>query len=66
MVVGLARADVHAQVDVCFAPDSKLRLLVPIEMRERYSEPSGQHVEGVARYRNFKRFEVEAAWKPRP
>ncbi len=33
VVVGLARADVQAQVDVRFAIDSKLRLLVPIEMR---------------------------------
>ena len=66
MVVDLARADVQAQVDVRFAPDSKLRLLVPIEMRERYSGPSGQQVEGVARYRNFKRFEVDPTWKTRP
>jgi hypothetical protein len=66
LVVGLASTDVHAQIDVSFKTDPKLRLLVPVEMRERYSAPSGQRVEGVARYRNFKRFEVEATWQVRP
>jgi hypothetical protein len=66
MVFGLARNDIQALVDVRFAPDSKLRLLVPTEMQERYTGGLGQHVEGVARYRNFKRFEVEATWKVRP
>jgi hypothetical protein len=65
LIVGLAQLDVRAQVDVTFAMDPKLHLLVPDEMREQYWVPSGQRVEGVARYRNFKRFEVEASWKVR-
>jgi hypothetical protein len=64
--VGLATRDVRAQIDVQFKRDAKLQLLVPGEMREQYWAPSGQRVEGVARYRNFKRFEVEASWKVRP
>jgi len=57
---------VRAQIDVQFKRDAKLQLLVPSEMREQYWAPSGERVEGVALYRNFKRFEVEASWKVRP
>ena len=64
--VGLAKRDVRAQIDVQFKRDAKLQLLVPSEMREQYWAPSGERVEGVALYRNFKRFEVEASWKVRP
>jgi hypothetical protein len=66
LVIGLASSDVRAQIDVQYKYDAKLKLLVPAEMRERYWAPSGQRVEGVAQYRNFKRFEVEASWKVRP
>jgi hypothetical protein len=66
LVIGLAKSDVRAQIDVQYTRDAKLQLLVPAEMREQYFAPSGQRVEGVARYRNFKRFEVEASWKVRP
>jgi len=65
LIVGLARSDVRAQIDVRFAMDPKLRLLVPDEMREEYWVPSGQRVEGIARYSQFKRFEVDASWKVR-
>jgi hypothetical protein len=65
LVVGLARSDVHAQIDTRFAFDAKLGLLVPVEMREQYSAPAGGRVEGVASYRNFQRFEVDSSWKPR-
>lgn len=66
LVVGLAASDLRAQIDVRYKHDPKLQLLVPDEMKEQYWTPSGQRVEGVARYRNFKRFEVEASWKVRP
>jgi hypothetical protein len=65
LLVGLAKRDVRAQIDVRFAMDPKLRVLVPEEMREEYDAPSGQRVDGVARYSKFKRFEVEASWKVR-
>ena len=65
LIVGLAKSDVRAQIDVRFAMDPKLRLHVPEEMREEYLVPSGQRVEGTARYSQFKRFEVEASWKVR-
>ena len=63
--VGLARTDVHARINVRFGRDPKLQLWLPAEMSDRYSAPSGERVEGKARYRNFKRFEVEASWRPR-
>jgi hypothetical protein len=63
--VGLARTDLHARIDVRFVRDPKLQLWLPAEMRERYSAPSGERVEGKAEYRNFKRFEVEASWRAR-
>jgi hypothetical protein len=63
--VGLARTDVHARIDVRFGRDPKLQLWLPAEMLDRYSAPSGERVEGTARYRNFKRFEVEASWRTR-
>ncbi len=66
LTVGLARNDVQAQIDVQFKVDRKLSLLVPAEMRERYVAPSGARVEAIARYRSFKRFEVDATWKVRP
>lgn len=61
--VGLARTDVHARIDVHFGHDPKLQLWLPADMRGRYSAPSGERVEDHARYRNFKRFEVEASWR---
>jgi hypothetical protein len=63
--VGLARTDVHARIDVRFSRDPKLQLWMPTEMSDQYSAPSGERVEGKARYRNFKRFEVDASWRPR-
>ena len=61
-----SRDKAHAQIDVQFRNDPNLHLLVPVEMRERYWEPSGHVVEGVARYSKFKRFEVDTSWKIRP
>jgi len=63
--VGLARTDVHARIDVRYFRDPKLQLWLPAEMRDHYSAPSGERVDGNARYRNFKRFEVEASWRVR-
>jgi len=63
--VGLARTDVHARIDVRFGRDLKLQLWLPAEMRDQYSAPSGERVEGKARYRTFKRFEVEASFRAR-
>jgi hypothetical protein len=63
--VGLARTDVHARIDVRFSRDPKLQLWLPAEMSDQYSAPSGERVEGKAQYRNFKRFEVDASWRPR-
>ena len=63
--VGLARTDVHARIDVRFGRDLKFQLWLPAEMRDQYSAPSGERVEGTARYRNFKRFEVDASWRAR-
>ena len=61
--VGLARSDVHARIDVRFDRDPKLELWLPAEMHDQYTAPSSERVECKARYRNFKRFEVEASWR---
>jgi len=66
LVVGRHGDEARAQIDVQFRLDPKLQLLVPVEMREQYWASSGQRVEGLARYRNFRRFEVDASWKIRP
>lgn len=64
------RGDVHAEIEVAWQHDGRLGVHVPAEMREAYQGPwraaSGTSaapepyiVRGVARYANFRRFEVD-------
>jgi hypothetical protein len=59
-------ADVRAEIDVEWRFDDRLKLWVPSEMREAYrgsrtvdGSASRQDVRGVARYSNYRRFEVD-------
>jgi hypothetical protein len=65
-----ADADVQAQLDVEWSYDGKLKLWVPAEMRETYRGPWTTAVEngaretafdvrGVAKYSNYRRFQVD-------
>jgi len=48
----------HAQIDVTYAVDSVVGILVPREMREKYTTSGGQQVEGRATYAKFRRYTV--------
>jgi hypothetical protein len=43
---------------VRYEPHDKFDVLVPIEMREEYAAGTGEHVNGVATYSEFRRFET--------
>ncbi len=58
---------VHAKIDVAYAEDAKLGLLVPQEMTESYTQTAdGATVEGHATYSNFRRFQVKVDEKIAP
>ena len=51
---------VDAIITVRYGADKKVGHLVPVEMRERYSNRRrGSRVDGVATYTNFRRFQVQ-------
>jgi hypothetical protein len=52
-----------AQIDVTYAPDAAVGLLVPREMREKYVTPSGSTIEGRATYAKFRRYQVQVEEK---
>lgn len=54
---GPARSEVS--VTVSYAPDARVGMLVPIEMREMYLRLEGQRTDAVATYNDFKRFETD-------
>jgi hypothetical protein len=67
----VVKADVLAEIDVAWQHDDRLALWVPAEMREAYRGPSmagtadsppeePYDVRGVARYSNYRRFEVDS------
>jgi len=49
----------RARITTAYAPDERLRLWVPIEMKEAY-EMESRTLTGKATYTNFRRFETEA------
>jgi hypothetical protein len=64
-------AGVQAEIDVAWQHDGRLALWVPVEMREAYRGPwmavtstsarqEGYDVRGVAKYSNYRRFEVDS------
>jgi hypothetical protein len=46
------------EIGVTWRHDSRLDLWVPLEMRERYQDRDGVEIMGVARYANYRRFDV--------
>jgi hypothetical protein len=48
----------RARIEVTYAPESTLRMLVPREMREKYESKDGSVIEGRASYAKFRRFQV--------
>jgi len=51
---------VRAIVTTTFRYDERFRIAVPMEMRERYTMGTGNHVNTVATYGRFRRFNVSA------
>jgi hypothetical protein len=50
--------DVSATVDVSYQSEPLVGFLVPVEMRESYSDRRGARVEGTAEYGRFRQFQV--------
>ncbi len=48
----------RAQIDVTYALESAVGLLVPREMREKYVTKNGNTIEGRATYSNYRRYKV--------
>src|SRR4051812_17091040 len=51
----------RAQIDVVYAADPAMGILVPREMREKYATKGGSHIEGRATYANFRRYQVKVS-----
>ena len=49
----------HAQIDVSYGADPAMDLLVPRQMRERYTTKDGGTVEGRATYAKLRRYQVK-------
>ena len=52
-------AGLKAQIDVTYAMEPSLGMLVPREMREKYKLKDGVTIEGRATYSNFRRYQVK-------
>src|SRR5262249_39423134 len=53
------RATLRAQIDISYASEAAVGMLVPREMREKYTSKEGMITEGRARYANFRRYQVK-------
>ena len=51
------------RMTVQYSPNPKFDVLVPLEMRERYTSASGEEVTTVATYSDFRRFEATSRLK---
>jgi hypothetical protein len=67
----VVKADAEAEIEVAWQRDARLALWVPVEMREVYrapwlkttdvsARPEAYDVRGIAKYSNYRRFEVDA------
>jgi len=56
-------ASLRAQIDVTYASDPSVDILVPREMREKYTTKDGSTTEGRATYANFRRYQVKVEEK---
>jgi hypothetical protein len=59
-------ASLRAQIDVTYATEASVEMLVPREMRERYTTKDGSVTEGRATYANFRRYQVKVDEKVGP
>jgi hypothetical protein len=50
--------DLRAQIDVTYAQEPAVGMLVPHEMREKYKPRQGPEIEGRASYAKFRRYQV--------
>jgi sulfatase modifying factor 1 len=60
---------IRAVVTTTFRPDDRFEIAVPLEMRENYTFGNGNHINTVATYGRFRRFDVSAEEEihtPRP
>ena len=51
-------ATLKARIEVTYAPEPAMALLVPREMREKYESKDGSVIEGRASYAKFRRYQV--------
>jgi hypothetical protein len=57
--LSLESAALRAQIDVAYANDPAVGMLVPREMREKYTTTDGSVVEGRATYAKYRRYQVK-------
>jgi hypothetical protein len=58
-VLAAETAALRAQIDVTYAAEPAVQMLVPREMREKYTTRGGSVTEGHATYANFRRYQVK-------
>jgi hypothetical protein len=56
----------RAQIEVTYGAEPAVDMLVPREMRERYSLKDGSTIEGRASYAKFRRYQVKVEEKLTP
>ena len=56
-------AALKAQIDVTYAMEPAMGMLVPSEMREKYSTKDGSTIQGRATYAKFRRYQVKVEEK---
>jgi hypothetical protein len=64
LIAGSTTAGVALKALVQYERDQKLQLWLPREMREEYAAQSGERLQCVARYSNYKRAEVTFTIRP--
>jgi len=65
-VLAAETASLRAQIDVTYSAEPSVDMLVPREMRERYTTKDGSVTEGRATYANFRRYQVKVDEKVGP
>src|SRR5262249_51362791 len=59
-------ASLRAQIDVTYGHEPAVDMLVPREMRERYTLKDGSTIDGRATYAKFRRYQVKVDEKLAP
>jgi hypothetical protein len=58
--------DLRAHIDVTYGMEAAVNMLVPREMRERYTVKDGSAIDGRATYAKFRRYQVKVEEKIGP